>query len=506
MKKLRSLIALFLVMCMLVSFAGCKKKPSTEDSSSAIISSQDTSTQPDEQDESTDQSSDDENAEIDNSDTPISSSNPGPFVDNSYADDESSDQQSTATDVLKGPVSTGKWKQKEFYLSTIWPYAYGATDDAKKKKAIDLCKEGGLNLVELAIGSTNQETLLDYCDEIGMNVLAGSKFKSAGTAANVLWNEAIVRDEIYRIYDHKSVIGYLTWDEIAKDKFETANKLLGLVNKYDPARLAYSCLFPSYGVYNWDAGTTGGNWSDSSYYKYVEDYVKICDPQVLSFDYYPFILDNSSVVNMRDWYRDLGVFRKFAIQYNKPFWYYIGTVDGDEKDNITDAQVRYQLNVSLAYGAKYISYFCTTDYMYDGDTFEKSDRFENAKALNQTAMKMGQFLFDKTGTALYHYGLKDTEYYNDIYFLDDISKSDLIGEVVASDGMIISMFKDANGNEYMMVTTKNLKSKSAVEITLKSEKTVQLLDNSTGKLGEEYKTSLIKHKFIPGEAAIFAIK
>lgn len=494
MKKVQSFTALLLVMCMFFSLVGCKSESTTQKSNSNSVSSQDPVTSSDLDSENKDGVSSDETSTTSN-----------PQLDTVYtSNDHVSSKQQDTEEVNKGPVSTGKWEQKEFYLSTIWPYAYGATDDIQRKKAIALCKEGGLNLVEIAFSPSNE--LLNYCDEIGINALIGSQFRSAGTAADVQWNESLVMSEIYKYYNHKSLIGYLAWDEIAFDKFDRASKLMKLINKYDPTRLAYSCLFPSYGVYNWDAGSTGGNWEENTYYKYVEDYIKICDPQVLSFDYYPFILDNSSVINIRDWYRDLGLFRKMSLKYSKPFWYYIGSVNGKEKVNVTDAQVRSQLNISLAYGAKYISYFCTTDYMYDGDTFEKTDKFDNAKALNQTAMKMGQFLFDKTSTAVYHYGLKDTEYYNEIYFLDSIENSALISDVVASDGMIISMFKDGAGNEYMMVVAKNLKSKSAIEITLKSERNVALLDNSTGKLGETYKTNLIKHKFIPGDAAIFAIK
>ena len=364
--------------------------------------------------------------------------------------------------------------------------------------------EAGLNLLEVQLNPT--KAVVEHCDDIGVDILYGANFRNVGTSNTIIWNENTVREEIYNWYDHKSIIGYYCWDEVAKDKLEKANQLKTIVNKYDPAKLAFSCLFPSYGVVNWNEGTTGGNWQDSSYYKYVEDYIKIVDPQVLSFDYYPFILDDSLNINIRDWYRDMGLYRKLSLQYNKPFWYYIGTVDSKEKDNVTDSQVRCQLNISLAYGAKMISYFTTTDYLYDEDTFEKSERFDKATELNRQAMAMGNFLFDKTGTAIYHYGLKNQGYYDEIYFLDDVANSNLIEEVVASDGMIISMFKDSAGNDYMMVVTKNLKSKSAIEIKFNSQKSVSLLDNSTGELGVAYTTDLIEHKFIPGDAAIFAIK
>ena len=490
MKKMRSIIIMFLVLCMIVSVAGCKKEPAESSKPDNTISSN--------------KNNDDSNPSDDASSDDVTSSENSTTLDNTTSEDTVS-SGSTSSDVENNkPVSTGKWQQNKFYLSTIWPYAYTGDTAEKRIKSVSLCKEAGLNLVEIPI--MPEEDVLNYCDETGIDVIAGTSFRGVGTGNDVIWNENSVKNEIYELYHHKSIIGYAVWDEVGKDKLEKANQLTNLVNKYDPARLAFSCLFPSYGVYNWNAGVTGGNWQDSTYYKYVEDYIKIVDPQVLSFDYYPFILDNSLNINIRDWYRDMGLYRKFSLQYNKPFWYYIGTVDGEENDNVTDSQVRSQLNISLAYGAKTISYFCTPSYLYDKNTFEKTERFDRATELNKQAMAMGNFLFDKTGTEIYHYGLKNQAHYDEIYFLNDIANSDLIEEVVASDGMIISMFKDAEGNDYMMVVTKNLKSKSAIEIKLRGNKSVALLDNTTGKLSTAYTTDLIEHKFIPGEAAIFAIK
>ena len=139
--------------------------------------------------------------------------------------------QNSNEPIKKVKLSSNEWKQKEFYISTIWPYAYTAKTDETKKKAILRCQEAGLNLVEIGFYCT--EPILDYCDEIGINVLAGSKFYR-GTAQrdNELNDEDSIYQERYNIYSHKSIIGYLVWDEIPENRLETAKNISDILNKF----------------------------------------------------------------------------------------------------------------------------------------------------------------------------------------------------------------------------------------------------------------------------------
>ena len=515
-KQFKAFVSLLLVLCFVLSLASCKEKSKSVNKTKKGKNNNNTSSYTGEVSSDTPENvssvENEVSSKIDNTPnkkevTKSEDYSKMPHYDNNYSSVESSNSNPQNSEQDNRPVSTKKWRQDKFYLSSCWPYAYSAGSLDQKTKSIDLCKECGLNLVELPINCSDD--VLSYCDKAGINAIAGSSFfQSSALGSTPIWNDTVVKNEIYKIYKHKSVIGYYYWDEIGKDSMNKAKNLKNNINKYDPARLAYSCLFPSYGIINWGESLGGGQWGDNSYYNYVKDYLDVVDPPVLSFDYYTFALDKSLNINIRDWYRDLGLYRKFSLEYNKPFWNYIGTDcmnDGGEFTNI--AQTRVQLNIALAYGAKTISYYTTVKYLYDEKNFEKTEFFEDVKKENKKAMAMGNFLFDKTGTEIYHYGLKNTleNDYSEIYFLDDISKSKIIESVVASDGMIISMFKDKNNKQYMMVVTKNLKSKSAIEITLKGNKKVSTFNTSTKKLENPTTTNMITYKFLPGEAVIFSI-
>ncbi len=99
-----------------------------------------------------------------------------------------------------------------------------------------------------------------------------------------------------------------------------------------------------------------------SYDAYVEEWLTTTDIKTLEYDYYPF--DKTS--NMVDHFYNLSVIREKAEKYNLPFWVDIGA-GGQWNDAMehfdsaeyypTEGEFTWNVNTSLAYGAKGISYF-----------------------------------------------------------------------------------------------------------------------------------------------------
>ena len=403
---------------------------------------------------------------------------------------------------IKASKNTSLYKQDEFYISSIWPYEFAATSNEMRKKSIDLCKEAGVNLLEIPFDCN--EEVLNHCDEIGINVIAGSKFyHGPAVGINPLWNETLVKNEIEAIKNHKSVIGYHIWDEIAPGKMEEAKRLYNLIAKYDLDRLPFSCLYPP--------GGDRGDWNNiinpekSSYCKYVLDCLDTVNPAVLSFDEYPFYNAENLEFTDVDWFKSMGYYRKKAKEYHIPFWTYIRTIEGYDKDTLplTKVQVKAQMHTALAYGAKCISYFTTVDYLYVRDTMEKKTTFEDGREITGKARMLGNFLFDKDNTAIYHTGLDKQKHYNKIFFLDDISKSGLIDE--APENLIISIFED-DDNQYMMIVNKNLKKEVNGDIILKSQKNISEFNVSTGKFSGSALIKAINYTIEAGGTALFAIE
>ena len=390
-------------------------------------------------------------------------------------------------------MSTGSWKQDKFYLSTFVPTS---TDGADTKNAIKLCKEAGLNLVEV-----NSISDARYCDEIGINsIIDLGKWNnpnySQAELYDIMWNSSFVH----------SIVGYYTWDEVNTNSINDAASKNAFVKKYDPARLAYSVIYPSYANVTWN--------TDYSYDEYVKDYLDTVNPEVLAFDYYPIQAHglNSSNVNdvMKcDWWRDMGLMRKMSNDYNKPFWYYVQSVDITTSiGNIPQSQIALQLYSGLAYGADYLSYYMAPGYLYSMDGREKTERFEEGAALNKKIVNIGNLLLGKKSEKIYHTGFSLIENWNnkldDKFYLDKISSSELISS--APDDLIISQFSGDNGEKYLVVVNKNYNNTASGKLKLKASKSVSLFDAQNGTTSNLGSVSDIPLNIPAGEGVVYIIK
>lgn len=400
--------------------------------------------------------------------------------------------------------STGEYDQEEFYLSTAIPYGYSSQYTGDTKTAMDNLADANINLVEFAVYDGETE-MIEYAGEKGLDVLASTSLRYNDESKIPLDNATLDWDLAARLelakYQQSNIIGYLTYDEVPESGFSLANKLKTYINKWDPVRLAYSCLLPSYNWYDPNNDTL----DYSIYESYVNNYISTVNPQVLSFDYYPFNMGWSDVIE-RDWYRDMGLFRKTAKNNNIPFWYYAAAVDGDNAA-LSMAEVNIQMNVGLAYGAKYISLFGTNGYLYDSVTFEKVDDFD-AKALNnKKALNIGNLLFDKTSTAIYHTGNIDNAY----YYGDSLSDFDLLSStskiaLSLTDKYIISVFEGSDGKQYVMVVNKDIENAvSNVSVSLSNTYSVAEFDAVNGTVGTAASTNSITLNIEAGGAAVYVI-
>lgn len=89
--------------------------------------------------------------------------------------------------------------------------------------------------------------------------------------------------------------------------------------------------------------------------KYVEHYLDDAKPQFLSFDHYPFTINNSLQVKYL-W--ELQNAATMCYQRNVPFFYFIQAGKwGDKTRTPDESEFRYEVNTSLAFGVKGIQCF-----------------------------------------------------------------------------------------------------------------------------------------------------
>ncbi|MBX7258755.1 MAG: hypothetical protein K1Y02_20505 [Candidatus Hydrogenedentes bacterium] len=195
------------------------------------------------------------------------------------------------------------------------------------------------------------------------------------------------------------VWGYLVRDEPNVSDFPALRERVDAIRAARPGALAYINLFPNYASKK-QLGT-------DTYEEHVRRFIDEVRPDVLSMDHYPIFKPDS---DGRDGYCEtLAVMREYSQKADIPFWNFFNIMPYGPHTDPTEAQVRWQVFTSLAYGAKGVLYFCY--WTPAGDEFPKGGaiigrdgkrtrHYDEAKRVNAAVKNMGPTLMNLTSTAV----------------------------------------------------------------------------------------------------------
>ena len=148
------------------------------------------------------------------------------------------------------------------------------------------------------------------------------------------------------------------WSELWLDG---CTKLAKAINQYCNLN-AYINLFPYVDYY---AVTQNAD----NYRQYMEEYITGTEAKVLSYDNYVF-----DQMDMANYFENLSLAREKSLQHNVPFWPYVQAGNWRSpnilsRDVPTQGQFLWNVNTSLAYGAKGIQYYTLImpDYVGEED-------------------------------------------------------------------------------------------------------------------------------------------
>lgn len=140
-------------------------------------------------------------------------------------------------------------------------------------------------------------------------------------------------------------------DEPAADRFTTIAALVSIVRQVAPTVLPY-VNFRRLGQ-PWGAWGTAG-MDAPTYTRYVQQAVDTIAPSVLSYDRYPL---NANGTDDPLYFQNWAIVRAAGLKANLPTWIYLQSVQYAGHRLPSAAEVAWQANVSLAYGAKGVQYF-----------------------------------------------------------------------------------------------------------------------------------------------------
>lgn len=180
----------------------------------------------------------------------------------------------------------------------------------------------------------------------------------------------------------------------------------------------------------------GGEDYAEDYDRYVEEFIATCHPKVLSFDYYVFAANYAKEHGIEGYFANLAVIRKKALKYGLDFWNFIQTgansndlaADLEPTDNNVPSlgQLLWNVNTSLAYGAKGIEYFTLIQpYYYAYETGGRYDYRRNgligadgmpnkwygyARRANRRIAIIGKYLVECVSKAILAVGIHAREW------------------------------------------------------------------------------------------------
>ena len=199
--------------------------------------------------------------------------------------------------------------------------------------------------------------------------------------------------------------GYLMKDEPGASAFPNLAKRAEEIRIKHPGRFGYVNLYPNYAPLS----ALGTN----SYDEHVAKFIRMVKPEVLSMDHYPLMRPERDTRTA--YCENLECFRKHSLAAGIPFWNYFYSMPFNDRLDPTEAQIRWQIFTSVAYGAKGVLYFCywtpgkgaagAGEFPKGGAIFtaegRKTRHYDEARRINTELNHLGPTLMKLTSTGVY---------------------------------------------------------------------------------------------------------
>ncbi len=283
-----------------------------------------------------------------------------------------------------------------------------------------------------------------------------------------------ILDKIVSTYEsHPAFWGYFIKDEPSSKVFDDLADLLDALADRDPDHPGFINLFPNY--------ATPVQLGIRGYEEYVERYMQVVQPEILSYDHYHFLKNG----DRPGFFENLRLIREKAEKYAVPFWAILLCVTHGPYRDLTEAELRWEVFHSLAYGAQGILYFTywtpPSDkkwhwrngiISWDG---QQTAHYAHVQRINAVIETLGPTLMSLLSTGIYHSGRVPEN-------AEELSEGTAIYRAQGGD-LTFGFFEDSEEQEWVLVVNSNYRKE--VRATLSIVETVDQvdeLDKNTGRM------------------------
>jgi hypothetical protein len=243
--------------------------------------------------------------------------------------------------------------------------------------------------------------VLQLCAQTGLKAIVSDPRLDAQVASPGAGLNAALDGVVADYAASPALLGYFLKDEPGVTHFPALAALNSGLQVRDSRRLPYINLFPNY--------ATPGQLGAPTYSAYVNGFLQMVRPRLLSFDHYA-LLEFGERPNYFD---NLETIRRGALQAGVPFAYILMVSPHVPYRDPTESDLRWQVYSALAYGARGILYFTYwlnrsgVVPLYDAivdDQGRRTAHYDQVQRVNGELNALAPTLVQLRSTGVYHAG------------------------------------------------------------------------------------------------------
>lgn len=327
-------------------------------------------------------------------------------------------------------------------------------------------KQSGLNSI-YGLYETYTNNKADVDKSLSYSKLNGVVYLARDNSLGVLLDEPELLKTRMDYYDaYANCQGLFVADEPGADQFATLGKIVRTMRQKYPSELIYMNAFPIYASANQLQGVASGGTMD--YDAYLEKYMTEIQPDVLSYDYYPF--DGASPKVTDAYFTQLYKAATVSSRHKVPFWPFIQACQWGGQTRVpTEGELSWSVSTSLVYGAKGLQYFCyfqPTEFdasfggCYVNKSGQKTDVYGYGKKINEQVARMDGVLMGSTLLAKMAFGSTPCPF-------DTAEKSSFVTSfrelqsVSTQDDLLVGCFDNGGKSSFLVVNNSTRESGAA---------------------------------------------
>ena len=342
-------------------------------------------------------------------------------------------------------------KEPEFFPLFGWSHNKWLARPRPIEEDLNEIAECGLNIACFA-----RVEELDLCQKYGLRAIISDQ------RLRYDWTQEVSQKEIEEnvdsflkdVGDRPAFYSYYLTDEPGprtyKQKYPNLARVVKAVRERTPNKLPYLNLLPA-----------SDKWKTGEYETYLRMYVEMLNPPYVSFDNYALYEDGSLAYY---YFSNLEAIRCCALEYHIPFWHVILSLAHRRYREPTEADMRFQVYTSLAYGAQGITYFTyhapnVGNYLNAPvDHFgHKTRLWDLIRNLNLQIAVLAPILLKLKSTGIYHW--PDAPYGCNLLPGDSLVRG-FRSEVGhgwqgGTGQFLVGEFEHADGTPYVMIVNKS---------------------------------------------------